>query len=181
MTPGFSGLIALDDIDKPDDMFSKVKREKNHVLLKNTIRSRRAKKKKGDETPILSVQQRLHAQDATWFMMSGGMAIDFDRIVIPAMSSSATCFPARRWSLTAWNTGHFGRRTNQSRTLLRYAKPIFIRSFRSISRSQSPWVVTCSSRSGGAITAIPTRRTSRARTSSNIRSSRRTPRRRSRS
>ncbi|WP_236532753.1 phage terminase large subunit, partial [Escherichia coli] len=37
------------------------------------------------ETPILSVQQRLHAQDSTWFMMSGGMAIDFDRIVIPAM------------------------------------------------------------------------------------------------
>lgn len=85
MTPGFSGLIALDDIDKPDDMFSKVKREKSHILLKNTIRSRRAKKKQGDETPILSVQQRLHAQDSTWFMMSGGMAIEFDRIVIPAM------------------------------------------------------------------------------------------------
>ena len=43
MTPGFSGMVMLDDIDKPDDMFSKVKRERTHMLLKNTIRSRRQK------------------------------------------------------------------------------------------------------------------------------------------
>lgn len=85
MTDTFSGLIALDDIDKPDSMFSKVKRERNHMLLKNTIRSRRASKKKGFETPILSVQQRLHVNDSSWFMMNGGMGIEFDRVVIPAL------------------------------------------------------------------------------------------------
>lgn len=81
MTDGFSGMVMLDDIDKPDDMFSKVKREKVHTLLKNTIRSRRMK----DDTPIVAIQQRLHSQDSTWFMMNGGMGIEFDQISIPAL------------------------------------------------------------------------------------------------
>nr|DAT48315.1 MAG TPA: Large Terminase [Caudoviricetes sp.] len=81
MMPGFSGMVMLDDIDKPDDMFSKVKRERTHMLLKNTIRSRRMH----NETPIIAIQQRLHAQDSTWFMMNGGMGIEFDQISIPAL------------------------------------------------------------------------------------------------
>lgn len=81
MTEGFSGLIMLDDIDKPADMFSKVRREATHSLLKNTIRSRRMK----DSTPIVAIQQRLHSQDSTWFMMNGGMGMEFDQISIPAL------------------------------------------------------------------------------------------------
>ena len=81
MVDGFSGMVMLDDIDKPDDVFSKVKRERTHTILSNTIRSRRMK----DETPIIAIQQRLHTQDSTWFMMSGGMGIDFDQISIPAL------------------------------------------------------------------------------------------------
>lgn len=81
MTEGFSGMVMLDDIDKPDDMLSKVKREKTHMLLKNTIRSRRMK----DTTPVIAIQQRLHTQDSTWFMMNGGMGIEFDQISIPAL------------------------------------------------------------------------------------------------
>lgn len=81
MTEGFSGMVMLDDIDKPDDVFSKVKRERTHTLLKNTIRSRRMK----DDTPVIAIQQRLHTQDSTWFMMNGGMGIKFDQISIPAL------------------------------------------------------------------------------------------------
>lgn len=81
MTEGFSGMVMLDDIDKPDQMFSKVQRERTHMLLKNTIRSRRMK----DDTPVIAIQQRLHAQDSTWFMMNGGMGIEFDQISIPAL------------------------------------------------------------------------------------------------
>lgn len=81
MTEGFSGMVMLDDIDKPDDMFSKIKREKVHTLLKNTIRSRRMQ----DTTPVIAIQQRLHTQDSTWFMMNGGMGIKFDQISIPAL------------------------------------------------------------------------------------------------
>lgn len=86
----YSGCIMLDDIDKPDDMFSKVKRERIHMLLKNTIRSRRAKKSGKNPTPIIAIQQRLHAQDSTWFMTQGsngkpGLGINFDVIKIPAL------------------------------------------------------------------------------------------------
>lgn len=85
ITDTYSGCLMLDDVDKPDDVLSKVRREAVHVLLKNTIRSRRASSVKGKATPILSIQQRLHTQDSTWFMSSGGMGIDFDVLKIPAL------------------------------------------------------------------------------------------------
>ena len=82
ITPNeFSGAVVLDDPEKPDDLFSKVKRERGHTLAKNTIRSRRAH----SDTPIIVIQQRLHAQDMTWFLMNGGMGIEFEQISIPAL------------------------------------------------------------------------------------------------
>lgn len=83
--PDFSGWICLDDPDKPEAMFSEVKRKKNHDLLVNTIRSRRGDKSKDHPTPIIAIQQRLHTEDSTNFMMSGGMGIKFDLIKVPAL------------------------------------------------------------------------------------------------
>lgn len=85
ITETYSGAVLLDDFDKPADMLSPVYRANNHVMLKNTIRSRRAISVKGKATPIISIQQRLHVNDSTWFMMEGGMGIDFDLIKIPAL------------------------------------------------------------------------------------------------
>lgn len=85
ITETYSGAVLLDDFDKPADMLSPVYRANNHVMLKNTIRSRRASSVKGKATPIISIQQRLHVNDSTWFMMEGGMGIDFDLIKIPAL------------------------------------------------------------------------------------------------
>nr|WOE43372.1 MAG: terminase large subunit [Caudoviricetes sp.] len=85
ITDTYSGCIMLDDPEKPGDMFSKVKRESGHTILSNTIRSRRASSVKGKETPILSIQQRLHVNDATWMMKNGGMGIEFDVVEIPAL------------------------------------------------------------------------------------------------
>ena len=70
MDDGFTGMLVLDDPDKPDDMLSKVKREAGHMRLKNTVRSRRMK----DTTPIVMVQQRLHVNDSTWFMTTAAWA-----------------------------------------------------------------------------------------------------------
>lgn len=82
MDEGFTGMLVLDDPDKPDDMFSKVRREAMHTRLKNTVRSRRMK----DTTPIVMVQQRLHVNDSTWFMLNGGMGgIEFKVVSIPAL------------------------------------------------------------------------------------------------
>ena len=55
----FTGMLTLDDPDKPDDMFSPVRRASIHTRLKNTVRSRRMK----DTTPCVVVQQRLIVND----------------------------------------------------------------------------------------------------------------------
>lgn len=90
MGPGFSGYVAADDWDKPDDMFSDAKRTKSHTRLVNTLRSRRAKKDDVDPTPMMFIQQRLHVDDSSAFILSGGMGINVDlHITIPAMIDQA--------------------------------------------------------------------------------------------
>lgn len=85
MTDDYSGCIMLDDPLKPDDALSNVRREAVNMLLKNTIRSRRASSVKGKETPIIAVQQRLHVLDTSHFMESGQMGIKFDVVKVPAI------------------------------------------------------------------------------------------------
>ncbi|MCA6941338.1 phage terminase large subunit [Pectobacterium polaris] len=85
--PDFSGFVCLDDYNKPEDMFSGTKRENANRLLVNTIRSRRGDKSKDHPSPFVSIQQRLHTNDATGFMLSGGMGVDFHHVTIPALVS----------------------------------------------------------------------------------------------
>lgn len=81
----YSGHIMLDDFNKPVDMFSETKRASSNSMLVNTVRSRRGDKSKDHPTPIISIQQRLHTDDATGFMMRGGMGMAFMNIRIPAL------------------------------------------------------------------------------------------------
>lgn len=83
--PEFSGCVMLDDFNKPDDMFSETKRRNANTLLTNTLRSRRGDKSKEHPTPFVSIQQRLHVHDATGFMLSGGMGMEFHHVAIPAL------------------------------------------------------------------------------------------------
>ncbi|HBS6385883.1 TPA: phage terminase large subunit [Klebsiella pneumoniae] len=83
--PEFSGMVMLDDYNKPVDMLSESRRKSANTLLVNTIRSRRGDKSKEHPTPFVSIQQRLHADDATGFMLAGGMGVPFHHVAIPAM------------------------------------------------------------------------------------------------
>lgn len=83
--PEFSGMVMLDDYNKPVDMLSETKRNSANTLLVNTIRSRRGDKSKDHPTPFVSIQQRLHTDDATGFMLAGGMGVDFHHVAIPAL------------------------------------------------------------------------------------------------
>lgn len=85
--PEFSGYVLLDDFNKPMDMFSETKRKSANQLLVNTIRSRRGDRSKNHPTPVISIQQCLYVDDATGFMLAGGMGLSFDHVVIPAMIS----------------------------------------------------------------------------------------------
>lgn len=83
--PEFSGMVILDDYNKPVDMLSESRRKSANTLLVNTIRSRRGDKSKEHPTPFVSIQQRLHTDDATGFMLAGGMGVPFHHVAIPAM------------------------------------------------------------------------------------------------
>ncbi|HBZ8801156.1 TPA: phage terminase large subunit [Klebsiella pneumoniae] len=83
--PEFSGMVMLDDYNKPVDMLSESRRKSANMLLVNTIRSRRGDKSKEHPTPFVSIQQRLHTDDATGFMLAGGMGVPFHHVAIPAM------------------------------------------------------------------------------------------------
>lgn len=78
----YSGHIQADDWDKPDDMFSEIKRKRGHTRFVNTFRSRRG----FHGTPTLTIAQRLHAEDLTAFLLKKGAGLTVDlHIKIPAL------------------------------------------------------------------------------------------------
>ncbi|MGL5397940.1 MAG: phage terminase large subunit [Shewanella sp.] len=81
----FSGLINLDDPDKPADMLSEVKRKRQHDYMTGTIRSRRGDKSKDNATPIICIAQRTHVDDTSGFLLANGMGIRFEHMRIPAL------------------------------------------------------------------------------------------------
>lgn len=87
MGEDYSGGIFIDDPQKASNVFSAVYRERDQLLMTNTVRSRRGDKSEEHPTPIFIVQQRLHKEDILGFCMSGGMGIEFDLIKVPALMS----------------------------------------------------------------------------------------------
>ncbi len=89
--PSYSGAVIQDDPDKPEDMFSQTKRESAHRRQTNTVRSRRGDKSKDHPTPMMLIQQRLHDEDTSAFLLGKiagsekGIGIKFDHIEIPAL------------------------------------------------------------------------------------------------
>ncbi|HDE1649891.1 TPA: phage terminase large subunit [Klebsiella pneumoniae] len=103
--PEFSGMVMLDDYNKPVDMLSESRRKSANTLLVNTIRSRRGDKSKEHPTPFVSIQQRLHTEDATGFMLAGGMGVPFHHVAIPAMIDEKYIQSLDEpWSSLCWET-----------------------------------------------------------------------------
>lgn len=81
LNAGFTGAIILDDPLKPEDAFSKNARDKANRQIINTVNSRKAK----SDTPIIMIMQRLHVDDPTGFVMSGGLPGDWQLFSVPAL------------------------------------------------------------------------------------------------
>lgn len=77
----FSGAIIGDDLTKPDDVHSKIKRDKEGRRVVETFRSRLAL----EEIPIIIVMQRLHENDVTGFLLDGGTGDLWHHLSIPAI------------------------------------------------------------------------------------------------
>ena len=78
---GFTGCIIIDDPLKPEDAFSKIKRDAANRKLLNTVNSRKAK----SDTPIIMIMQRLHTEDPTNFVMTGNLPGEWSQVSIPAL------------------------------------------------------------------------------------------------
>ena len=81
MRPGFSGAMIMDDISKPDDMNSEAKRNRSNNLIYSTARSRKG----NPNVPIIIIQQRLHVEDASGYILGLGNVDNFKVFKIPAI------------------------------------------------------------------------------------------------
>lgn len=78
----FSGAILIDDPLKPDDALSEVKRKAVNERFNNTIRSRVNDR----NTPIVVIMQRLHEEDLSGYLLSGGSGEHWEHLCLPALN-----------------------------------------------------------------------------------------------
>src|SRR3990167_8637722 len=83
---GFFGAIILDDPLKVDDAENKGERDFINERLNTTIKSRRNSRK----TPIIIIMQRLHEDDMSGYVLTGGMGEKFDHLKMPAIQDDGT-------------------------------------------------------------------------------------------
>lgn len=81
---GFNGILILDDPDKPTDIRSEKIRQKTHTYFEETLLSRL----NNSETPILVIQQRLHMDDMTGFLVD---RYSFDVFKAPLLDENGVC------------------------------------------------------------------------------------------
>ena len=80
----FGGAILIDDPLKPDDAFSEVKRNAVNNRYNNTIRSRTNNR----NVPIIVVMQRLHEDDLSGYLLSGGSGEEWKHLNLPALNEN---------------------------------------------------------------------------------------------
>ena len=88
MSDGFNGAIILDDPMKAADAESDIVRREINLNIARTVRSRRAK----PDVPIVLIQQRLHEEDTTGWLLAGELGEEFERLTIPALDGSGKSY-----------------------------------------------------------------------------------------
>ena len=81
---GFSGILILDDPDKPTDIRSERIREKTHIYFEETLLSRL----NNSNSPILVIQQRLHIDDMTGFLCQ---RYGYEAFKAPLLDENGVC------------------------------------------------------------------------------------------
>lgn len=89
--PGFSGLLIIDDADKPTDVRSETMRKKTHAYFTDTLLTRL----NNSDTPIINIQQRLHPEDLSGFLAS---EYEFKTFKFPLLNSDGTCNLPRQYT-----------------------------------------------------------------------------------
>lgn len=81
---GFTGMLVIDDANKPADMRSQVMREKVLRYYEETLLSRL----NNSDVPIINVQQRLHAEDLTGLLLK---KYNFTLLKKPLLDENGVC------------------------------------------------------------------------------------------
>ena len=82
----FAGLMAIDDVIKPDDANSPTERDKINNRFSNTLLSRLAT----ETTPMAIIMQRLHSNDLCGYLMKGGTSDTYKWLNIPGLIRKET-------------------------------------------------------------------------------------------
>lgn len=86
LVEGFAGLMAIDDVIKPDDANSPTERDKINNRFSNTLLSRLAT----ETTPLAIIMQRLHGDDLCGYLMKGGSHDTYEWLNIPGIITPST-------------------------------------------------------------------------------------------
>lgn len=89
LQPGFTGALIIDDPLKPDDMFSKVERDKINQRWHTTFKSRLA----DEQVPVIVVMQRLHIEDFAGYLLTGGAKEEWHHLYLPVMIDNKSEYP----------------------------------------------------------------------------------------
>ena len=85
MQEGFSGAFIIDDPLKPDDAYSALKRNAINNRFNNTMRSRLAV----ETVPMIVIMQRLHEDDLTGFLLTGGSGDYWHHLSLSSLTEEA--------------------------------------------------------------------------------------------
>lgn len=90
MEEGFTGALIIDDPLKPDDADSELEREKINQRWHSTFKSRLALE---NTTPVIVIMQRLHLEDFSGFLLTGGAGCRWDHLMLPVNIDNSEPYP----------------------------------------------------------------------------------------
>ena len=76
----FTGALIIDDPIKPDDGYKEPIRKKINNRFMNTFKSRLALE---SDTPIILIMQRIHEEDPSGFLLTGGTGEKWHHLMLP--------------------------------------------------------------------------------------------------
>ncbi len=77
----FTGALIIDDPIKPDDAYKEPIRNRINNRFMNTFKSRLALE---SDTPIILIMQRVHEEDPSGFLLTGGTGEKWHHLMLPA-------------------------------------------------------------------------------------------------
>ncbi len=95
MREGFGGVLVIDDPIKPQDAYNENTREDVKRNFQSTVQSR----VNWGTTPIVVIQQRLHEDDLSGWLLRGGNGEKWESLVLPAIQADGTALWPDKHSL----------------------------------------------------------------------------------